>query len=74
MAATRSGPGKRIHSEGSSFTLKKAVIANMIPPSRAVIDINVNEAGNLFSAGTCNIFRIKHYQKHDMTTIRMTSS
>jgi len=56
MAAKRSGPGDRIHAE-ASFTLKKAVLANMEVPSRVVMDINVNGAGNLFIAGACNTNR-----------------
>jgi len=55
MAAKRSGPGDRIHSEAS--TLKKAVVANMGVPSRVVMAINVKGAGNLFSAGACNTNR-----------------
>ena len=54
MAAKRSGPGGRIHSKGSNPTLKKAVVANMGVPTRAERAINVNGAGNLFSAGTCH--------------------
>ena len=59
-AAMRSDPGGRIHSEGSNFTLKKAVVANMMLPSRVEIDVSVNGAGNRFSAGTCNSYHIKH--------------
>jgi hypothetical protein len=62
MAATRSGPGGKIHSEGSNPTLKTAVAANMGVPTRAVRDINVNGAGNLFSAGTCH----NHHKVHKM--------
>lgn len=60
IAAKRSGPGGRIHSEGSNFTLKKAVAANIGVPTRVVRAINVNGAGNLFSAGTCHNDHKKH--------------
>jgi hypothetical protein len=54
MAAKRSGPGDRIHAE-ASFTLNKAVVANMEVPSRVVKDITVKGAGNLFSVGVCKL-------------------
>ena len=70
MAEKRSGPGGRIHSEGSNPTLKRAVIANMGVPTRAVRDINVNEAGNFFITRAChndqeNTKNVRHYQLDD---------
>ena len=75
MIATKSGPRERIQAEGSNCHLNEAVVANMIPPIRTARDISVNEAGNLFTAGTCNVYHVKQYKQCDMATeIRISSS